>query len=139
MSRRPVLLVCSDEMTLNEVASLLRERGYEVVLARSRAEAIAALPLGAPDPADTTSRTPRAPAERGPEAEARQPEAIHLKEIVAAAARRTERDEIVKMLEQTRWNRVKAARLLNISYRALLYKMKSAGLGRPAPPIDCPT
>jgi DNA-binding NtrC family response regulator len=33
------------------------------------------------------------------------------------------------MLEQTRWNRLRAAKLLNISYRALLYKIKDAGIG----------
>jgi DNA-binding NtrC family response regulator len=32
------------------------------------------------------------------------------------------------MLEETRWNRVKAAKALGISYRALLYKLKDAGL-----------
>jgi two-component system response regulator AtoC len=43
------------------------------------------------------------------------------------------------MLEQTGWNRMKAAGLLKISYRALLYKIKEAGLtsggpsSRPAP------
>ena len=37
-------------------------------------------------------------------------------------------DEGSKMLEQTGWNRVRAARALRISYRALLYKIKQAGL-----------
>jgi DNA-binding NtrC family response regulator len=32
------------------------------------------------------------------------------------------------MLEANQWNRKKAARSLNISYRALLYKLKEAGL-----------
>ena len=32
------------------------------------------------------------------------------------------------MLEANQWNRKKAARALNISYRALLYKLKEAGL-----------
>jgi len=32
------------------------------------------------------------------------------------------------MLERTSWNRVRAARALRISYRALLYKIKEAGL-----------
>jgi two-component system response regulator AtoC len=32
------------------------------------------------------------------------------------------------VLEQVRWNRVKAAKLLKISYRALLYKIKQVGL-----------
>ena len=51
-----------------------------------------------------------------------------LKEIGRAAARAAEREAIAKALEQTGWNRVRAARLLKTSYRALLYKMKEAGL-----------
>ena len=34
-----------------------------------------------------------------------------------------------KVLQQTRWNRKEAAERLQISYKALLYKMKEAGLG----------
>jgi two-component system response regulator AtoC len=59
--------------------------------------------------------------------------AISLKDISRRAAQEAERQEIVKMLEHTRWNRVKAAKLLNISYRALLYKIKDAGLDRRSP------
>ena len=54
--------------------------------------------------------------------------AVSFKEISRRAALHAEREQIVKMLEHTRWNRVKAARLLNISYRSLLYKIKEAGL-----------
>jgi len=32
------------------------------------------------------------------------------------------------MLQRTRWNRAKAARLLGISYKALLYKIVDCGL-----------
>jgi two-component system response regulator AtoC len=32
------------------------------------------------------------------------------------------------VLKETRWNRVRAAKLLGISYRALLYKIKDVGL-----------
>jgi len=31
-------------------------------------------------------------------------------------------------LEETRWNRKKAARLLEISYKALLYKIRQYGI-----------
>ena len=51
-----------------------------------------------------------------------------LKEIARKAARAAERDAIAKVLSQTGWNRVRAARLLKISYRALLYKIKETGL-----------
>jgi len=53
-----------------------------------------------------------------------------LKEVARAAARAAERELILKMLEQTRWNRKEAAEGLGISYKALLYKIKDAGLDR---------
>jgi two-component system, NtrC family, response regulator AtoC len=52
-----------------------------------------------------------------------------LKEIARRASQAAEREAIAKTLEQTGWNRVRAARALRISYRALLYKIKQAGLG----------
>ena len=51
-----------------------------------------------------------------------------LKEISRRASQAAEREAIAKTLEQTGWNRVRAARALRISYRALLYKIKQAGL-----------
>jgi two-component system response regulator AtoC len=51
-----------------------------------------------------------------------------LKEISRRASQAAERVAIAKTLEQTGWNRVRAARALRISYRALLYKIKQAGL-----------
>ncbi len=54
---------------------------------------------------------------------------VSLKEIGRRAAQNAERAAILQMLEQTRWNRLRAAKLLNISYRALLYKMKESGIG----------
>src|SRR5437764_3785952 len=53
---------------------------------------------------------------------------VHLKDVTRQAVRKIERNIILKMLEQHQWNRKKAARALNISYRALLYKLKEAGL-----------
>ena len=53
--------------------------------------------------------------------------------VARQAARSAEREAIAKVLEDTRWNRVKAAKLLRISYRALLYKIKDVGLDRPRP------
>jgi DNA-binding NtrC family response regulator len=56
--------------------------------------------------------------------------AVSLKDIGKRAAQLAEREAILKALEQTHWNRVRAAKLLEISYRALLYKIKDAGLDR---------
>ena len=60
--------------------------------------------------------------------ESREVQALSLKDIARKAALAAERDAISKMLQETHWNRVKAAKLLNISYRALLYKIKNVGL-----------
>ena len=51
-----------------------------------------------------------------------------LKEAAREASRHTEREMILKQLERTRWNRKKTARELQISYKALLYKLKQLGL-----------
>ena len=59
---------------------------------------------------------------------------VPLKEVARTAARAAEREAIARVLDQTGWNRVRAAKLLKISYRALLYKIKEVGLGRPAGP-----
>jgi two-component system, NtrC family, response regulator AtoC len=51
-----------------------------------------------------------------------------LKEASREACRRAERELIVESLERNRWNRTRAARDLQISYKALLYKLKQLGL-----------
>ncbi len=53
---------------------------------------------------------------------------VSLKHIARQAAHAAERGVILQVLEQTQWNRVRAAKLLEISYRALLYKIKDLGL-----------
>ena len=53
---------------------------------------------------------------------------IYLKEVTRQAVRKIERNIILKVLQNHQWNRKKAAKALNISYRALLYKLKEAGL-----------
>jgi two-component system response regulator AtoC len=57
-----------------------------------------------------------------------------LKEAARAASRQAERAMILNQLERTHWNRKRAARELQISYKALLYKLKQLGLeGSDAP------
>lgn len=51
-----------------------------------------------------------------------------LKEIHRKALIKAETELISKALKMTNWNRKKAAELLNISYKALLYKIKECGL-----------
>jgi two-component system response regulator AtoC len=55
-------------------------------------------------------------------------EAIDLKAISRRAAQVAEKRVIERVLQQTRWNRKEAAERLQISYKALLYKMKENGL-----------
>jgi two-component system response regulator AtoC len=51
-----------------------------------------------------------------------------LREASREAARNAERELILKHLERTHWNRKRTARELQISYKALLYKLKLLGL-----------
>jgi len=53
---------------------------------------------------------------------------ISLKKITRQAVRELEHKVILKVLQQHHWNRKQAARTLGISYRALLYKIRDAGL-----------
>ncbi len=64
---------------------------------------------------------PAAPAEPQP--------ARPLKEAAREASRQAERTLILSQLERTHWNRKRTARELQISYKALLYKLKQLGLG----------
>jgi len=57
--------------------------------------------------------------------------AISLKDISRQASRDAERVAIKEALDRVHWNRVKAARLLQIRYKALLYKMVQCGLVTP--------
>lgn len=53
---------------------------------------------------------------------------VSLKQVSREAAQALERKIILRTLQETQWNRRRTARALNISYRALLYKIKAAGL-----------
>jgi two-component system response regulator AtoC len=56
---------------------------------------------------------------------------ISLKKITQRAVIEIERKVILKTLQAHHWNRKRAARALNISYRSLLYKIRDAGLSSP--------
>ena len=53
---------------------------------------------------------------------------IQLKKVTRQAVRDLERKIILNVLEENHWNRKRAASELKISYRALLYKIRQAGL-----------
>ncbi|HEY6769520.1 MAG TPA: sigma-54 dependent transcriptional regulator [Candidatus Sulfotelmatobacter sp.] len=53
---------------------------------------------------------------------------ISLKKLTRQAVHELERKVILKVLQHHHWNRKQSARTLGISYRALLYKIRDAGL-----------
>lgn len=94
----------------------LENLAKKMVVLGEEAAALGDLAWGAKGPAATTPAGPG------------MGEGVSLKEAGRAALRRAERELILKTLARTRWNRKRAAEELQISYKALLYKLKSIGL-----------
>jgi DNA-binding NtrC family response regulator len=65
----------------------------------------------------------RAAARRQLEGESSDTEPTSLKLLIQSVKSEAERNAIASALEKTRWNRKAAARLLQVSYRTLLYKI----------------
>src|SRR3990170_5582 len=84
--------------------------------------------LPSPEPADRIPAANRHTAVH--ENDLSNPEKSTLKEVAKFAQRNAERELIERVLRQTRWNRRKAAQILDISYKGLLYKIKECGLNR---------
>ncbi len=55
-----------------------------------------------------------------------------INEVGRLVAQEAERETIGRVLEQTNWNRKQAARLLGVSYKTLLQKIRGCGL-EPSP------
>jgi DNA-binding NtrC family response regulator len=55
---------------------------------------------------------------------------LSLKEVHREAIIKAETEVIRRALELTNWNRKKAASVLNISYKTLLYKIKECGINK---------
>jgi two-component system response regulator AtoC len=53
---------------------------------------------------------------------------VPLREVGRRAAQEAERETIDRVLQQTNWNRKQAARLLGVSYKTLLQKIRESGL-----------
>jgi two-component system response regulator AtoC len=53
---------------------------------------------------------------------------LSLRDIGRRAARDAEREALKRVLYQTNWNRKKAAKILEVSYKTLLQKIKDCGL-----------
>jgi len=86
--------------------------------------------LGEPAPAHMTA-VPRT-AKAGVNGTAKAP----ILEQVTKAKQQAEAEAILAALDSTRWNRKQAAILLQIDYKALLYKLKKLGLEDKAIPVD---
>jgi len=63
-----------------------------------------------------------------PQAHGPLPPVLSLKEVSRRAVKQAEREAILNALGQTNWNRKMAAKLLNISYKGILNKIKEYGL-----------
>jgi two-component system response regulator AtoC len=64
---------------------------------------------------------------------------VSLKSMTREAVREVERKVILDALQSNNWNRKKAARQLNISYRSLFYKLRGAGIpSKRSLPISSP-
>jgi DNA-binding NtrC family response regulator len=74
------------------------------------------------------STTPQAARLSGATANPNSLIAPSLRERVREATRQIESEIILEVLEQNRWNRRRTAQALRISYRLLMYKMKSCNL-----------
>jgi DNA-binding NtrC family response regulator len=70
----------------------------------------------------------RPPVEDQPQPSGNHSSFLPLKHIAREAMKKAEGEAILKALEQTHWNRKAAARLLKISYKALLYKIRQCNL-----------
>jgi DNA-binding NtrC family response regulator len=55
---------------------------------------------------------------------------LPLKEVKKRAVQEAERKLIGSVLQETGWNRKKAAKILGISYKAILYKIRELNLER---------
>ena len=86
-------------------------------------QAIADEIMGAPSAEGSRSRVERMVEEIDPT-----DDRISLREIGKRAAREAEREVLRRVLYQTNWNRKKAARILEVSYKTLLQKIKECGL-----------
>ena len=56
---------------------------------------------------------------------------LSLKKIRKKVLDRVEKEVIAYVLNKTGWNRSKATKILNISYKTLLYKIKDLGIEPP--------
>jgi two-component system, NtrC family, response regulator AtoC len=126
LARRAVVLG-DDAAIRKEVAHGIAISRMQPAIARPAAAAGTSQFPAANPPSGASAQTLAASA---PGEAAGDPVHYSLKDISRSAARLAERELILKMLQQTRWNRKETAEMLGISYKALLYKIKENGLDK---------
>ncbi|MCK4596781.1 sigma-54-dependent Fis family transcriptional regulator [bacterium] len=99
---------------VRELENLIKQivvRGDESIIARAVEQRNTSLPAAAPESLPYLESSSEG-------------ENVSLKDATQKAVQKTEKVLIKSALNKTNWNRKKAARLLKISYRSLLYKIK---------------
>jgi two-component system response regulator AtoC len=112
--------LCKRFVIVGSEAQILRE------LASHSGAALAAPPTPPPSPDRTVSGPSTTAGTNGPQE--RRAADMSLLEIGRRAAWEAERRAILEMLENTHWNRREASRRLQVSYKALLNKIKQMQL-----------
>jgi two-component system, NtrC family, response regulator AtoC len=122
------------EGNVRELENLIKRAillgSYREVLAEVARRAAPAIPTAATNPpvlashAEPDEPAPQAAGPFEPPFFAPRAETAPLKEVARRAVEEAERRAIVRALTSTGWNRRHAARLLQISYRSLLYKIR---------------
>lgn len=107
----------------NMVRKLIILRNPEAVIRELQSKTVRRVPV-APSPAQAAAarETERV------HVEGEAPASISILERVTKAKERAETEAILEVLNATHWNRKEAAALLNIDYKALLYKMKKLSI-----------
>jgi two-component system response regulator AtoC len=123
-------------VVLGGVAAIRKEIAHSMAMLTHRIPQPSAVPgngtrsNGAQPAARAAAAPPASPSPASIAAAAAEAGNYSLKDISRTAAREAERELILKMLQQTRWNRKETAEILGISYKALLYKIKENGLDK---------
>jgi two-component system, NtrC family, response regulator AtoC len=108
------LVVLQNDALLHEEIAMRRNRPWP--------GAAPSPAMGAPTPVHVGAPPPPAPIAAPSQGD------LGLKDIAKRAALEAEKAVLKEVLDRVRWNRAEAARLLKISYKALLYKITAAGL-----------
>lgn len=92
--------------------------------------------ITAPAPAPASSEAPATGHDLLDPQELKDLSSLSLKKVRKRAMDRVEREVIAYVLDKTGWNRSKATKILKISYKTLLYKIKELGIKAPPDPLE---